>query len=123
MRYQMIEMKILSGRDEWLKHRMNYIGGSESSAVIGCNPYMSNVELFMLKTGQAAAEDISDKPYVQYGIAAEPLIRELFKLNYPGMKSAMRKTTVSPMTGCHGRQHRLTAGLLKRTQAGTEYLR
>lgn len=84
MRYQMIEMKILSGRDEWLKHRMNYIGGSESSAVIGCNPYMSNVELFMLKTGQAAAEDISDKPYVQYGIAAEPLIRELFKLNYPG---------------------------------------
>ena len=78
-----IEMKVLNSREEWLENRMNYIGGSEASAIIGCNPYMSNVELYMLKTGQTEQEDISDKPYVQYGISAEPLIRNIFKINYP----------------------------------------
>lgn len=78
-----ITMTVLSDRTEWLQHRRNFIGGSEASAIIGCNPYMSNVELWEMKTGQREAEDISGKPYVQYGIAAEPLIRETFKLNYP----------------------------------------
>ena len=76
-------MKILSNREEWLQHRMNYIGGSDASAIMGLNPYMDNVRLWEIKTGQAVQEDISDKPYVQYGIAAEPLIRDIFKLNYP----------------------------------------
>ena len=60
----------LGSRDEWLKHRMNYLGGSEASAVIGQNPYVDNVKLWQIKTGQLESEDISDKPYVQYGIAA-----------------------------------------------------
>lgn len=78
-----VEMKVFKDRAEWLEHRMNYIGGSEASAIIGCNPYMDNVSLWQIKTGQAQPVDISDEPYVQYGILAEPLIRELFKLNYP----------------------------------------
>ena len=78
-----ITMTVLSDRNEWLHHRQNYIGGSEASAVVGMNPYMSNVDLFELKTGQRESEDISGKSYVQYGIAAEPLIREIFKINYP----------------------------------------
>ena len=83
LRILSVEMIVLKDREAWIEHRMNYIGGSEASAIVGCNPYMSNVELYMIKTGQATPEDISDKPYVQYGIAAEPLIREIFKLNYP----------------------------------------
>ena len=79
----MIEMILLKDREEWLKHRMNYLGGSEASAVIGQNPYMDNVKLWQIKTGQIEPEDISDRSYVQFGIATEPLIRELFKLNYP----------------------------------------
>lgn len=74
---------ILDNREEWLRHRMAYLGGSEASAVVGQNPYMDNIRLWEIKTGQALPDDISDKPYVQYGIAAEPLLRELFKLNYP----------------------------------------
>ena len=34
----MIEKTILSSREEWLKHRMQGIGGSEISAVVGLNP-------------------------------------------------------------------------------------
>lgn len=76
-------MKTLKDRAEWLKHRQNYIGGSECSAIIGQNPYLSNIQLYEIKTGKTQAPDISAMPYVQYGIAAEPLIREIFKLNYP----------------------------------------
>ena len=78
-----IEMKILSSREEWLANRFNGIGGSEISAVVGCNPYMSNTELWEYKTGRKEREDISDKPYVQYGIKAEEHLRELFKLDFP----------------------------------------
>ena len=78
-----IEMKVLSDREEWLKHRNNGIGGSEISAVIGCNPYMTNIELFEYKTGLKEREDISDKPYVKYGTNAEHHLRELFKLDFP----------------------------------------
>lgn len=68
---------------EWLSGRMNGIGGSDASAVIGMNPYKSNIELFEEKTGRRASEDISDKPCVIYGKSAEAPIRELFKLDYP----------------------------------------
>lgn len=79
----MIEKTILSSREEWLKHRMQGIGGSEISAVVGLNPYMSNVDLWELKTGAVEPEDISDKPYIKYGTQAEPLLRELFRLDFP----------------------------------------
>lgn len=68
---------------EWLKGRMNGIGGSDASAVVGMNPYKTNIELFEEKTGRRIAPDISDKPYVIYGKTAEAPIRELFKLDYP----------------------------------------
>lgn len=78
-----IEMTILKSREEWLQNRMKGIGGSEISAVIGCNPYMDNVTLWKIKTGQIIPEDISDKPFVRYGNDAEYHLRELFKLDFP----------------------------------------
>ena len=79
----MVHMKVLSNKEEWLKHRQNTLGGSEASAVVGMNPYKTNVDLWMEKTGLIVPEDISDKPYVKYGTEAEPLLRELFKLDFP----------------------------------------
>lgn len=78
-----IEMARFKTRDEWLKHRKRGLGGSEISAVIGCNPYMDNVALWELKTGRREAEDISDKPYVKYGTQAECHLRALFELDFP----------------------------------------
>lgn len=40
---------------EWLKGRMNGIGGSDASAIVGMNPYKSNIELFEEKTGRREA--------------------------------------------------------------------
>lgn len=68
---------------DWLSARLRGIGASEASAVIGCNPYMDNVDLWKRKTRREAAPDISDKPCVQYGHAAEEFLRGLFALDYP----------------------------------------
>ena len=46
----------------WLKSRTLGIGGSDAAAILGLNPYKSNVELFEEKTGKRMPEDISDKP-------------------------------------------------------------
>ncbi len=78
----MVEMKILASREEWLQNRQR-IGGSDASAILGMNPYRTNIELWQIKTGQMVPEDISDKPYVKYGTQAEEHLRELFKLDFP----------------------------------------
>lgn len=80
-----IKMKVMKNQKEWLKNRKK-IGGSDAAAVIGQNPYKSNVELWKEKTGQMVPEDISEKPYVKYGTEAEGFLRELFKLDYPDYK-------------------------------------
>ena len=79
-------MKTLKSREEWLAARKNYIGGSDASAVLGMNPYKTNLELWKEKTGIVQPEDISEKPYVKYGHAAESYLRELFALDFPEYK-------------------------------------
>lgn len=79
----MIEMTVLKDRESWLKTRTRGLGGSDISAVVGLNPYKSNVDLWMEKTGQTTPEDISEKDYVKYGTEAERHLRELFKLDFP----------------------------------------
>lgn len=81
-----ITMLKLRSRDEWLLARGRRIGGSEAAAVVGLNPYMSNTDLWNIKTGRREAEDISDRPFVKYGHNAEPLLRELFRLDFPQFK-------------------------------------
>ena len=74
---------MITSNEEWLKARLQGIGASEASAIIGCNPYMSNVDLWRLKTGRKQAQDISSNAHVQYGHDAEGPLRELFALDYP----------------------------------------
>lgn len=74
---------IITNAEDWHKARLKGIGASESSAVIGRNPYMSNVDLWKRKTGRVQAEDISNVACVRYGHEAEAPIRQLFALDYP----------------------------------------
>ena len=78
-----VKMLTFPTREEWLQARKNTIGGSDASVVVGMNPYKTNVDLWAEKTGLVTPEDISDKPYVKYGHDAEPLLRELFRLDFP----------------------------------------
>ena len=77
-----MRMEIFKSREEWITHRTG-IGGSDAAAIMGMNPYMSNQDLWEIKTGRRQQEDISEKSYVVYGIQAERYLRELFKLDFP----------------------------------------
>lgn len=77
-----VRMIVLKDREEWLANR-HRIGGSDASAILGMNPYRTNLELWQIKTGQLIPEDISEQPYVKYGTQAEEHLRELFKLDHP----------------------------------------
>lgn len=79
----MVSIKILKDREEWLDHRRNYIGGSDASCIVGLNPYKTNIDLWLEKTGITEPADISLKPYVKYGNDAEPHLRALFALDFP----------------------------------------
>lgn len=70
-------------KEQWLQERQKGIGGSDAAAIIGLNPYMTNVELWEFKTGRKKQADISGKNYVQYGIEAEKPLIDLFNLDYP----------------------------------------
>ena len=83
MAARMIQLK---SREEWLEKRTSYVGGSEAAALVGKNPYMTNIDLYRIKTGQQAKADIDDKDYVIYGRNAEEHLRALFALDYPQYK-------------------------------------
>lgn len=70
-------------REQWLKARKQGIGASEAAAILGMNPWKTNIQLWQEKTGEVEPEDISDKPVVKYGNDAESLLRELFMLDFP----------------------------------------
>lgn len=79
----MISMEILNSRNDWLVARQNRIGGSEAAAVIGKSKWMSNVDLWELKTGRKEPKDLSNNEAVQYGTEAEKYLRALFALDFP----------------------------------------
>ena len=72
-----------SERELWLEQRKKGIGGSDASAVMGLNPYKSNIELWEEKLGIVEPEDISNKDCVVYGNHAEEPLRQLFALDHP----------------------------------------
>lgn len=62
-------LTVLDGIDnnEWLLLRQNGIGGSECSAILGLNPYMTNVDLWEIKTGRRKPDDLSNNSAVIFG--------------------------------------------------------
>lgn len=70
-------------KEAWRNNRYKHIGGSDAATLIGKNPWKDNHTLWLEKMGMIQAEDISNKPQVRYGVEAEPLLRELFKLDFP----------------------------------------
>ena len=81
-----VRMIQLASREDWHNKRTSFVGGSEAAALVGRNPYMTNIDLYRIKTGQQAREDIDDKDYVIYGRNAEEHLRALFALDYPQYK-------------------------------------
>lgn len=77
-----VRMLRLKNRKEWLEHRTR-IGGSEAAATLGLSPHITNVDLYKIKTGLMQREDISERPFVKYGINSEAHLRAIFALDFP----------------------------------------
>lgn len=72
----------ITNEAQWHEERSKGIGGSEAAAIVGLSPWCSNVELWRRKTGRHTAPDIANNAAVKYGHDAEPLLRQLFALDY-----------------------------------------
>ena len=75
-------------KETWLEGRKNSIGASEAAAVLGISPFLSNVELWRNKTGNAEAKDLRENAAVAYGVRMEPVLRELFAADHPELEVA-----------------------------------
>lgn len=67
---------------EWYSLRTQGIGGSDAAAALGINPWKSNFELWLEKTGQVERENVSNER-MEYGTKAEEPITQLFALEHP----------------------------------------
>lgn len=63
-------------RDEWLKHRMKGIGGSDAATVAGLNKWKSPVQLWLEKTGQVEPEETGEAAY--WGTVLEEVVAKEF---------------------------------------------
>jgi putative phage-type endonuclease len=65
-------------RDEWLTVRKGGIGSSDAAAAVGLNPYQSQLELWLIKTGRDTdlpKPDPNDESSPMYwGTLLEPIV-------------------------------------------------
>lgn len=71
-------IKSFRTRKEWLNARKGTIGGSDSSCVIGRNPYRSKEEYIDSLTNEV---EVKDNAAMEYGRNAESIIRQLWDLD------------------------------------------
>ncbi|MEC5218807.1 putative phage-type endonuclease [Actimicrobium sp. GrIS 1.19] len=74
---RLVETKKMS-REDWLSVRKGGIGSSDAAAAVGLNPYQSQLELWMIKTGRDTAMpkvDPNDETSPMYwGTLLEPIV-------------------------------------------------
>lgn len=66
----------------WLAWRQAGITATESSVILGLNPYMTPWRLWCEKVGRAQPADLSANPLVRFGIEHEDEVRQLFELKH-----------------------------------------
>lgn len=69
----------------WLKAREHYITGTGASAVLGRNPYKTNIEYYNEKI-RGFVTEVPENQFMRYGKEAEQSLRKLFMLDYPEMQ-------------------------------------
>ncbi len=74
---RLVSTKDLS-RNDWLKVRQTGIGASDAAAAVGLNPYQSQLELWMIKTGREdqfpAVDPDDDGSPMYWGHILEPIV-------------------------------------------------
>ena len=69
-----MEVAVMNNREQWLKERKTYVGGSDIGAIIGCCPYKTALDVYMEKTSETLNEFENDATY--WGKALEDVVAE-----------------------------------------------
>lgn len=79
-------------REQWLKERMNSIGGSDAGIILGVSPFKSKLELWTEKVEKNINTTLEDELIFQIGHALEPIIaNEYFKMTGRFLESRPQK--------------------------------
>lgn len=73
-----LSVKDAEDHEKWLKTRGLGIGGSDAAVIMGLNSYKSPYQLWMEKTGQAEAPDLSGNQRIYWGVKNEPNVADWF---------------------------------------------
>ena len=61
-------------RENWLRERKTYLGGTDIGAIIGANPYRTALDVYLDKTSEGIVESVSEPAY--WGTTLESVIAE-----------------------------------------------
>ncbi|MGM8898671.1 MULTISPECIES: YqaJ viral recombinase family nuclease [unclassified Psychrobacter] len=78
---RLISTKDLS-RDEWLEVRRQGVGSSDAAAACGIHPYLSMLELWLIKTGRMSSdidESIEGYAPLYWGNTLEPMVAKYYQ--------------------------------------------
>lgn len=78
---RLVNTKNLS-REEWLQFRKQGIGSSDAAAACGIHPYLSMLELWMIKTGRMSSdidESIEGYSPLYWGNTLEPMVAKYYQ--------------------------------------------
>jgi len=79
-----------------MRDRRLSIGGSEAATALGLNPYMSQHRLWLIKTGKAEPDDLSDNVAVELGTRLEDVIAEMYAARHNVKVHKINETQVHP---------------------------
>ena len=68
---------------EWLEQRTKGVGGSDVAAIMGLSPWRTPAQVWLDKTGRTEPQDLSGKPYVEFGNIMEPVVGRWYAERHP----------------------------------------
>jgi putative phage-type endonuclease len=85
----------MSEHEEWLRQRLEGIGGSDAAAVLGISPFKSRVELWHEKVSKKIDPESVEELIFEIGHALEPIVAKKY-VGMTGRKLEMRPRKIHP---------------------------
>ena len=86
-------------RDDWLTVRKQGIGSSDAAAAVGLNPYQSQLELWMVKTGRDANLPKIDPKDQSSPMYWGNLLESIVAAHYTMRSGCCRRPKTDPLEG------------------------
>lgn len=103
----------MENRQEWLRERKNYLGGSDLGAIAGLNPYRTALDVYLDKTSDDIAEDTNSA--MRWGNLLEDAVARAYS------EDTGYNVSIEPNTIYHP-EHKFLAANIDRWVGDREYV-